>query len=148
MKWITRENVKVDRVACPWLIRRFIDADAEFFFANEEMTLERARELNAIPFDVPRNPAVKLNHRDGKCSFETILEEYGLTGNCALAQLALIVHGADIPREMGIAPESAGLYAIANGFSRFCQTDRERLEKQFPVYDALYEFCKSRLEKK
>ncbi|MBZ5535679.1 MAG: chromate resistance protein [Acidobacteriia bacterium] len=142
MRWITRENVKVDRVACPWLIKRFIDSSAEFIFCPEDRIVDRASELQATPFDVPKNPAIKLNHRDGKCSFETILEEFHLTGNPALARLALIVHGADIPSEMHVAPESAGLYAIANGFSKTCTSDDERLEKQFPVYDALYEFCK------
>jgi hypothetical protein len=142
MRWITRENVKVDRVACPWLIKRFIDPEAEFIFVPEGLIMDRARELQATPFDVPRNPAVKLNHRDGKCSFETILEEFHLTGEPALARLALIVHGADIPSEMQVAPESAGLYAIANGFSKTCGSDEERLERQFPVYEALYEFCR------
>ncbi|MGB7624802.1 MAG: chromate resistance protein ChrB domain-containing protein [Terriglobia bacterium] len=142
MKWITRENVKIDRVACPWLIKRFIDPDAEFIFVPEGLIMDRARELHATPFDVPRNPAVKLNHRDGKCSFETILEEFHLTGEPALARLALIVHGADIPNEMHVTPESAGLYAIANGFSKTCGSDEERLERQFPVYEALYAFCK------
>jgi hypothetical protein len=142
MKWITRENVKVDRVACPWLIKRFIDSNAEFIFVPEGLIMDRVRALHATPFDVPRNPEVKLNHRNGKCSFETILEEFQLAGDPALARLALIVHGADIPSEMHVAPESAGLYALANGFSKTCGSDEERLEMQFPVYDALYEFCK------
>lgn len=142
MKWITRENVKVDRVACPWLIKKFIDPEAEFIFVPSEILLLRAQELHATPFDVPGNPHVKLNHREGKCSFETFLEEYRLTSDPALARLARIVHGADIPRDMHVAPESAGLFAIANGFSKSCSTDEERLRKQFPLYDALYEFCK------
>jgi hypothetical protein len=143
MKWITRHNIKVDRVACPWLIRRFIDPEAEFFFVPEEQISSRARELKATPFDVPKNPEVRLNHRHGKCSFETIVEEFQLTTDRALSRLARIVHGADIPSEKQVAPESAGLYAIANGFSLSCPNDAERLEKQFPVYDALYEFCKA-----
>lgn len=148
MKWITRENVKVDRVACPWLIKRFIDPLAEFIFVKEELISTRARELDATPFDVPRNPEVRLNHRNGKCSFETILEEYHLTRDPALGQLGLIVHGADIPSEMHVAAESPGLFAIANGFSKVCHTDEERLEKQFPLYDALYEFCKMHIQTK
>ncbi len=142
MKWITRKNVKVDRVACPWLIRRFIDPTAEFIFVEESSIVEQARALDAIPFDVPRHPEIALNHREGKCSFETILEAYRLTSDPALMALGRIVHGADIPKDMSLAPESAGLYAMAIGFSRSCATDEERLEKQFPLYDALYEYCK------
>lgn len=146
MNWITRKDVKVDRVACPWLIRKFIDPEAQFFFVPVAEISAGAKQLGALPFDVPGNPEVKLNHRDGKCSFETILEEYHLTGDQALARLARIVHGADIPRDMAVAPESAGLYALANGFSTTCSTDEERLEKQFPLYDALYAFCKRATE--
>ncbi|MDD5541914.1 MAG: chromate resistance protein [Acidobacteriia bacterium] len=146
MKWITRENVKVDRVACPWLIRKFIDSEAEFFFVEEAAVNAQARALQATPFDVPKNPDVKLNHRNGRCSFETILESYQLTSDPALVALGRIVHGADVPKEMDIAPESAGLYALANGFSLTCAGDEERLRLQFPLYDALYAFCQSRIK--
>lgn len=146
MKWITRKNVKVDRVACPWLIRKFIDPKAEFFFVDEDAVVSQANALQATPFDVPKNPEVKLNHRNGRCSFETILEKYQLTDDPALLAMGRIVHGADIPKEMSVAPESAGLYALANGFSVTCATDEERLRLQFPIYDALYAFCKLRLE--
>ncbi len=146
MRWITRENVKVDRVACPWLIKRFIDPDAEFFFVEESTIPSQAESLQATAFDVPKNPDIQLNHREGKCSFETILDFYQLTHDEALVALGRIVHGADIPKDMNIAPESAGLHAIASGFSLSCPNDEERVEKQFPLYDALYEFCKSRLE--
>ena len=97
MKWITRENVKVDRVACPWLIRRFVDPQAEFLFVPEEQLLEAARREGAIPFDASRLSEVKLNHRQERCAFEAILEDYKLT-DPALQRLALIVRGADVQR--------------------------------------------------
>ena len=141
MKWITRERVKVDRVACPWLIRKFIDPDAEFLFIPAAEVMERARQLGAIPFDVPPHPEAKFVHRDGKCTFEVLVEEYRIT-DPAVAQLARIVHGADIAGEEKVTPQSAGLKAIAEGFAETGRDDYDRLEKEFPLYDALYAWCR------
>lgn len=141
MKWITRERVKVDRVACPWLIRKFIDPQAEFFFVPADQVMERARALGAIPFDVPPQPGVKFCHRNGKCTFEVLVEEYKIA-DPAVHKLARIVHGADIAGEESVTPQSAGLKAIAEGFAVTARDDFERLEKQFPLYDALYAWCR------
>lgn len=140
-KWITRSDVKVDRVACPWLIRRFIDANAEFFFVPEDRLLETARTLGATPFDANRLPEVKLNHRAERCTFEAILEDYGLV-EATLQRLALIVRGADVKGQEHIAPESLGLRAIAHGFALTGINDEERLTREFPIYDALYEYLR------
>jgi len=144
MKWITRENVKVDRVACPWLIRRFVDPQAEFLFVPEEQLLEIARREGAIPFDATRLPEVKLNHRQERCTFEAILEDYKLT-HAAPQRLALIVRGADVKGQEHISPESIGLRAIAHGFAATVIRDEERLSREFPVYDALYEYVRQEL---
>ncbi len=141
MKWITRSNVKVDRVACPWLIRRFIDPQAEFLFVREEELLDTARREGAIPFDATRFPEVKLNHRGERCTFEAILEDYELAGP-ALHRLALIVRGADVNGQEHVSPESLGLRAIAHGFALSGIIDEERLAREFPLYDALYEFVR------
>lgn len=139
MKWVTRYNVKVDRVACPWLIRRFIDPQAEFLFVPEDKLLDTARKVGAIPFDATRFPEVKLNHRGERCTFEAIVEDYKLT-EPALRRLALIVRGADIEGQEHVSPESLGLRAIAQGFALSGISDEERLAREFPVYDALYAF--------
>ncbi len=144
MKWITRTDVKVDRVACPWLIRRFIDAQAEFFFVPEDQLLDTARKEEAIPFDANRFPDVKLNHRGERCTFEAILEDYKLT-DPALRRLALIVRGADVKGQEHVSPESLGLRAIAQGFALTGISDQERLAREFPVYDALYEYVRQEL---
>jgi hypothetical protein len=136
MKWITRSNVKVDRVACPWLIRRFIDPQAEFLFVEEKDLLSRAAQENAIPFDAPQIAAIKLNHRDVRCTFEAILEDYSIT-DPALLRLALIVRAADIKGQEHVAAEGLGLRSIAQGFAALGLSDEERLARQFPVYDAL-----------
>ena len=141
MKWITRSNVKVDRVACPWLIRRFVDPKAEFLFVGEEKLLEAAAQNNATPFDAPRLSEVKLNHRGERCTFETIVETYKLS-DPALQRLGLIVRAADVKGQEQAAPEGLGLRAIAQGFARVDATDEERLQHQFPVYDALYEYVR------
>lgn len=141
MRWVTRSNVKVDRVACPWLIRRFIDPQAEFLFVPEEQLLETARRQGAIPFDATRLPEVKLNHRGERCTFEAILEDYRLT-DPVLHRLGRIVRGADVKGQEHIAPESRGLRAIAEGFAALGITDEERLAREFPVYDALYEYVR------
>lgn len=140
MKWITRENIKVDRVACPWLIRRFIDAEAEFQFAPEEKVLEVAAREEAVPFDMPRNPELKFTHHDGLCTFEVLIREFGLE-DPALSRLARIVHGADIRGQEHTAREAPGLRAIAEGFSALGLPDQERLEHGLLLYDALYAWC-------
>jgi len=141
MKWITRKNVKVDRVACPWLIRRFIDPQAQFLFVDEEKLLAVAGQEGAVPFDAPRLPQVKLNHRGERCSFEAIVEDYRLSVP-GLARLALIVRSADIKGQEHVAAEGIGLRAMAEGFAATGLSDEERMAKQFPVYDALYEYCR------
>jgi len=144
-RWITRSNVKVDRVACPWLIRRFIDSKAEFFFVPEEQLLEMAHQIGATAFDANRFPEVKLNHRAERCTFEAILEDYKIA-DPALQRLAFIVRGADVSGQEQIAAESLGLRAIAHGFALICAQDKERLIHQFPVYDALYEYIRKRYQ--
>ncbi len=138
MKWITRRNIKVDRVACPWLIRRFVDPTAEFIFVAEGELLVAATKESAIPFDAPRLPGVKLNHRGERCTFEAIIEDYQLS-EPGLSRVALIVRAADIKGQEHVAPEGVGLRAIAEGFALMGLSDEERLARQFPVYDALYE---------
>jgi hypothetical protein len=141
VRWITRENVKVDRVACPWLIKRFVDPDAEFHFVPEHDLLAQAREHGAIPFDATRLPEVKLNHRGERCTFEAILEDFHLD-DPALHRLGLIIRAADVSGQEHASAEGAGLRAIAEGFARLGIPDHARLDAQFPVYDALYEFAK------
>ena len=140
-RWITRSNAKVDRVACPWLIRRFIDPAAEFFFVPENELLELACQLRATPFDANRFPEIQLNHRAERCTFEAILEDYKIN-DPVLRRLALIVRGADISGQDQIAAESPGLRAIAHGFALLGISDEARLTRQFPVYDALYEYLR------
>jgi hypothetical protein len=142
MKWVTRSNVKVDRVACPWLIRRFIDREAEFLFVEESELLETAERENATPFDAPKLSQVKLNHRGDRCTFEAILEDYELADDPLLKRLALIVRSADIASQESMAAEGAGLRAIAQGFAALGLPDPERLRLQFPLYDALYEHAR------
>jgi hypothetical protein len=144
MKWITRAHIKVDRVACPWLIRRFIDPEAQFLFVEESQLLEIAARENAMPFDAPRLSEVKLNHRGGRCSFEAIVEDYHLQAP-GLERLALIVRAADVKGQEQAAPEGIGLRAMAQGFSAMGLADEELLVKQFPVYDALYEYARQAL---
>ncbi len=144
MKWITRANVKVDRVACPWLIRRFVDPHAEFLFVSENQLLDTATKEGAIPFDATRFPEVKLNHRGERCTFEAILEDYNLA-EPALHRLALIVRGADVKGQEHVAPESLGLRAIAHGFAASGISDEDRLAREFPIYDALYEYVRQQL---
>lgn len=136
MRWITREGAKVDRVACPWLIRKFLDPDAEFLFVPREIVLEEAKRLNATPFDVE---GVDLGHHGPDCSFETIIKRYGLR-DPALLELARIVHGADT-RDPNPVPQAMGLKAIADGMALTTPDDNEKLAKAFPIYDALYAWC-------
>ena len=146
MKWMTRKNVKVDRVACPWLIRRFVDPQAEFLFVEENELVARAKQEHAIAFDAPRLQEVKLNHRGAHCSFEAILEDYKLR-DPALKRLALIVRAADVKGQGSAAIEGAGLKAMAEGFKAMGLSDEERLARQFPLYDALYEYLRIRNQK-
>jgi hypothetical protein len=141
VKWITRQDVKVDRVACPWLIRRFIDPDAQFLFVPESELLAAAAREDAIPFDAPKLSAVKLNHRGERCTFEAIIEDYKVAVP-GLARLALIVRAADIKGQEQVAPEGVGLRAIAQGVAALGIPDEERLDKQFPIYDALLEYAR------
>lgn len=142
MKWVTRENVHVDRVACPWLIKRFIDPQAKFLFVSAEKVEETARKEKAIPFDAP---GVELGHKGTKCSFDAIIEKYEFK-DPALLDLALIVRAADTNNKE-LAPESIGLEAIASGSMMIAKDDYEAIEKQAYVYDSLYAYCKLRLIK-
>jgi hypothetical protein len=138
MKWVTAENANVGRVACPWLIKRFIDKDAEFVFVSADEVLALAMREGAIPYDVA---GVELGHVDGRCSFESIMVKYQLT-DPALQRLATIIHGADISADIAITPESAGLQAIAHGFAlAHGDNDHEKISLQTPMYDALYAWC-------
>jgi hypothetical protein len=142
MKWITRERVKVDRVACPWLIRKFVDPDALFLFVPAEQVLAEAAHQDAIPFDVP---GVELGHHEGRCSFEAIIRKYAIT-DPAVQLLAQIVHGADVAPDLYGRPEAPGLKAIAEGFRHLgLKDDHEVLAQEFIVYDALYAYCRQLL---
>jgi hypothetical protein len=140
MKWVTREGAKTDRVACPWLIKKFIDPKADFLFVPKDKVLEVARREGGKSFDCP---GADNTHRDGKCSFEALVEDYGLQ-DPALHALARIVHGADVSADVGIVPEAAGLQAIAHGFAAICSDDHRKLDLEFPVYDALYAWCQAK----
>jgi len=135
MKWITRSHVHIDRVACPWLISRFVDSEAEFLFVAADSVLEAADREGAIPFDAKE---VELGHQDGHCSFVSIMEKYGLKDPALLA-LSEVVNAADTGR-MESNPYAAGIEAIARGYSLRFPDDLENLEHQFEVYDALYAF--------
>jgi len=138
MKWITRSHVHVDRVACPWLITRFVDSEAEFLFVPRNQIEKAAKETGAIPFDAP---GVELGHKDGRCSFESIILKYELK-DPGLLRLAKIVHAADVETELESDPIARGLEAIASGYSLRFPDDLENLEGQFEVYDALYAWCR------
>jgi hypothetical protein len=142
MKWITRKDIKVDRVACPWLIKRFIDPQAEFLFVKEKDLVEKAQKEDAIPFDAPKIDAIKLNHRGSRCTFEAIIEDYAVS-DATLIRLALIVRAADIKGQESVAAEGIGLRSIAQGFAAMGLSDEDRLAVQFPVYDALYAYVQT-----
>jgi len=144
MKWITRSHVHVDRVACPWLISRFVDSEAQFLFVPRSRVEQMAAETGSTPFDAP---GVKLGHRDSRCSFEAILDEYGLT-DPALLRMAQIVHAADIKEELKSDPMAAGLEAIAVGYSLRYPDDTENIRHQFEVYDSLYAWCRLQVSQK
>lgn len=136
MKWVTRERPKVDRIACPWLVARFIDQDAEFLYVPRDEVMEVSRKTGAIPYDVPD---VELGHHGTLCSFDAFLEKYDLK-DPALLRLAAIVRGADTSR-LDLTPESSGLYALSQGLSRVFSDDHEQLKAGMMMYDALYAYC-------
>lgn len=137
MKWITRERPKIDRIACPWLITRFIDSQAEFLYVSAGDVLRVAEKTGAIPYDIP---GVELTHVGELCSFDAFLSKYKL-GDPALQQLAIIVRGADTSR-LGLTPQSAGLYALSLGLSQNFSDDHEMLKHGIVMYDALFAWCK------
>ena len=145
MKWITREKVKVDRVACPWLIKKFVDPQAEFLFAPADKVMEIAHLERAIPFDVPN---VEFGHHGKECSFEAILKKHKLTDNAALVLLGKIVNGADTDNSLWHQPEGPGLNAIAEGFRHLgYKDDHEVNAAEWIVYDALYAYCQEMVKR-
>jgi hypothetical protein len=139
MKWVTRERVKVDRVACPWLIRKFIDPHAEFLFVPAERVMETATRENSIPYDVP---GVEFGHHGKECSFDALVKKHHLGGDPAIVLLSKIVNGADTDNSLWNQPEAAGLNAIAEGFRHLgSKNDLEVIAGESIVYDALYAYC-------
>ena len=138
MQWVTRERPKTDRIACPWLIRKFIDPEAEIVYLPRTEVLSYAADHGARSFDAPD---AEFTHRDGKCTFEVLVEEFRVQ-DPAVRRLARIVHGADIAGEIDSTPQSAGLLAMAEGFGHVEKDDQKLLALELPVYDALYEWCK------
>jgi hypothetical protein len=143
MLWVTRSHVHVDRVACPWLITRFIDSEADFLFVPASEIEKVVAETGAIPFDAP---GVELGHKEGRCSFESIIIKYSLK-EPGLLRLAKIVHAADVSQDADTDPIASGLEAIASGFSLRFPEDNENLVHQFDVYDALYAWCRLNVAK-
>jgi hypothetical protein len=143
MKWITRSHIHVDRVACPWLIARFVDNEAEFLFVPASQVKTVAADTGAISFDAPD---VELGHREGRCSFESIIQKYELK-DPALLRLAKIVHSADVAADIDKDPIARGLEAIAVGYGIRYPDDEENLLHQFEVYDALYAWCRLQVVK-
>jgi hypothetical protein len=138
VKWVTRERPKTDRIACPWLIRRFIDPDAEFLYVPTDEVLAVAAREGALSYDAS---GARYTHRDGLCSFEVLVEEHGIE-DPAVHLLARIVHGADVSGDEDVTPQSRGLKAIAEGFHLLELDDHRQLELSLPVYDALYAWCR------
>lgn len=143
MRWVTRSHAHVDRVACPWLITRFVDSEAEFVYVPASQVDTAARETGAVPFDAP---GVELGHHEGRCSFEAIMAKYGLK-DPGLVKLAGIVHAADTGDGYDLEPVGHGLEAIAVGYSLRFPDDLENLDHQFEVYDALYAWCRLQVAK-
>jgi len=143
MKWVTRSHVHVDRVACPWLILRFVDNEAEFLFVPPSQIKKTVAETGAIPFDAPD---VELGHHEGRCSFESIMLKYELK-EPGLVRMAKIVHAADVAADIDKDPIARGLEAIAVGYSLRYPDDEENLDSQFEVYDALYAWCRLQMAK-
>jgi len=138
MRWVTRSHIHVDRVACPWLITRFVDNQAEFLFVPASQIEKIVKETGAIPFDAP---GVELGHIDGRCSFESIIVKYGLK-ETGLLRLSKIVHAADVSEDINNDPIARGLEAIASGYSLRFPDDEENMAAQFELYDALYAWCR------
>jgi len=138
MKWVTREHPRTDRIACPWLIRKLIDPDAEIVYVPREEVLDFAQREGATSFDAP---GAQYTHRDGKCSFEVLVEDFGIV-DPAIALMARVIHGADVAADRDATPESAGLLAIADGFALLDVDDQRQLELELPVYDALYAWAR------
>src|SRR5213592_4519948 len=145
MKWVTRERDRVDRIACQWLISRFVDRDAVFLFVPGDQVMAVAKRENAIPYDVP---GVELGHHGDRCSFDAFLDKYKLD-DPALQALALIVRAAvSAPRTIrasACSAGSAGLYALATGFQAIARDDHDNMARQFPAYDALYAYCRAKI---
>jgi hypothetical protein len=139
VKWVTREHPHTDRVACPWLISHFIDPEAEFLYVPRDDVLAVAERDGAHSYDAP---GAEYTHRDGLCSFEVLIEEYGID-DPAVHLLARIVHGADVSDDRDATPQSRGLLAIAEGFALLELDDQRQLELSLPVYDALYAWCRA-----
>lgn len=137
MKWITRERPKIDRIACPWLIRRFVDVEAEFFYVPFDSVLQKAEELNAVPFDIP---GVEYTHYGQECTFDYIVKKHNID-DPAIRTLAVIVRGADTDRH-DLASQASGLWAISAGLARNIEDDQQLLEKGMLLYDALYTWAK------
>jgi hypothetical protein len=142
MKWVTRERPKTDRIACPWLILRFIDPEAEFLYVAADRVLDVAAGEDALSFDAP---GARYTHRDGLCSFEVLVEEYEID-DPAVHLLARIVHGADVAEDRDATPQSRGLFAVAEGFHLLGVPDLRQLELSLPVYDALYAWCRNEVD--
>jgi hypothetical protein len=143
MKWITRERPKIDRIACPWLIKNFVDKEAEFIYVPKEDVFERANELNAIPYDIP---GAEYSHYGDQCTFDYIIKKHELN-DPALQQISIIVRGADTAH-FGLAQQSAGLWAISAGLSYNFKNDHEQLDIGMKLYDALYSWAKYVQEEK
>ena len=137
MKWITRERPKIDRIACPWLIKNFVDKEAEFIYVQKENVFEKAKELNAIPYDIP---GAEYSHYGNECTFDFIIKKHKLDDS-VLQQLAIIIRGADTDR-FDLAPQAAGLWAISAGLSYNYKDDYEMLVIGMKIYDALYAWAK------
>jgi hypothetical protein len=142
MKWVTRERPKTDRIACPWLIRKYVDPAAEFLYVPADEVLEVAEREDAISYDAP---GARYTHRDGLCTFEVLVQEQGID-DPAVALMARIVHGADIADDRDATPQSRGLLAIAEGFHLLGLDDHRQLELCLPVYDALYAWCRNEVQ--
>lgn len=141
MQWVTREHPKTDRIACPWLIRKFIDPAAEIVYVPQADVLAYAEREGALSFDAP---GARYTHRDGMCSFETLIAEYKI-GDPAVALMARVVHGADVSADSDATAQSAGLQAIADGFALLDLDDQAQLALELPVYDALYAWAQQRV---
>ncbi len=140
MKWVTREKARVDRIACPWLISRFIDKEPTFLFVPSDQVKQVAAREGATPYDIP---GVELGHHGERCSFDAFLDKYKLE-DTALKTMALIVRGADTDARQ-LTPESPGLYALATGFQAIAKDDHDNMARQFPAYDALFAYCRTRV---